>query len=562
MRPLIGRTIIRPTYFGACHPLRLAMVPLAVIYVAFAALNATFTLDDPGQIDHFASYLKDAGWLSSLKVLLLGLDLNGEYRLYGLSRIFHLALWTLFGKHAAPYVATIAVLQLATGYGIYLLLGRMRFDTTQAGVVALMWVLSPFAATSCFHHYSYLILPYSLAVACTLVMQQLHDGAPTPASYFFLTVLGTMMAWFGEAHLIASLVLMAFVSLGTPSQRSRRQRFVDVSVPIAAITGAILIHRWAWINLAVVQQTPDRFRLSPPTGDLALEQVNALVHALVPGLAAQLHPLVAMAGIWILSVAALITATVVVAGRRQKVQGATTAGGRAGVLPLGLLILLTASLAIYGGIWVLTPGNHGDVLNRRYGFMPNTIFLMLIASFFAEPWLRRIFKAAPAVICSIVIGFWFALEAICLPSIRAQDRTIADAIRDSSRKVADPTLVFMNAWSHPDDPTYLPTGGTPGIRGDKWPEIFETPFSFYWVEASYADVILGLHKVSYAAQIKDDGAFIQVFNWPKVPVMIPTESLILVLNGSSVVPWWKQPLAQVSVTHGLDAVAVLQKQAM
>ena len=59
-----------------------------------------------------------------------------EYCLYGLSKIIHFGLWLLFGTHAWAYAVVIAASQLATGYGIVVMLRRMRFDSTQCAVAA------------------------------------------------------------------------------------------------------------------------------------------------------------------------------------------------------------------------------------------------------------------------------------------------------------------------------------------------------------------------------------------------------------------------------------------
>jgi hypothetical protein len=108
-----------------------------------AALNSVLTIDDLWFVEHFAELLDREGPRQTLLTLWLSLDLGGmEYRLYGLSKIIHFGLWLLFGTHAWAYAVVIAASQLATGYGIVIMLRRMRFDSTQCAVAASIWVLS------------------------------------------------------------------------------------------------------------------------------------------------------------------------------------------------------------------------------------------------------------------------------------------------------------------------------------------------------------------------------------------------------------------------------------
>jgi hypothetical protein len=123
----------------------------SIAYCLLAALNSVLTFDDLWFVEHFAVLLDREGPWQTLLTLWLSLDLGGmEYRLYGLSKIIHFGLWLLFGTHAWAYAVVIAASQLATGCGIYIVLRRMTFDKTQCAVAAAIWVLSPFAVTSCF----------------------------------------------------------------------------------------------------------------------------------------------------------------------------------------------------------------------------------------------------------------------------------------------------------------------------------------------------------------------------------------------------------------------------
>ena len=233
----------RPGAFSRSTRNPAILVVFAVAYCLLAALNSVLTFDDLWFVEHFAELLDREGPWQTLLTLWLSLDLGGmEYRLYGLSKIIHFGLWLLFGTHAWAYAVVIAASQLATGYGIVIMLRRMKFDSTQCAVAASIWVLSPFAVTSCFHYFSYEIFPYQLTVACALVLQLV----PRPVAVICLALLGAMIGGAGESHLVASPLILIAVVAGTPAPSSIMRRIALTSVPLAAMAMAVIVHRWIW----------------------------------------------------------------------------------------------------------------------------------------------------------------------------------------------------------------------------------------------------------------------------------------------------------------------------
>lgn len=199
----------------------------------------------------------------------------------------------------------IAASQLATGYGIFIVLRRMRFDTTQCAVAAAIWVLSPFAVTSCFHYFSYEIFPYQLTVACALVLQL----APRPATVICLTLLGAMIAWTGESHLVASPLILVAVVAGTPMPGSIKRRIALTSVPLAATAIAVVAHRWIWSLFPGDYDGHVRFALAIPTASESIARFERFFQSVLFELARQLLEIVTLGGIWATLVAMVILGT-------------------------------------------------------------------------------------------------------------------------------------------------------------------------------------------------------------------------------------------------------------
>jgi hypothetical protein len=128
--------------------------------------NATLVYDDIFFPDYLSGLVTELGWFKAL-IKLFCLDMPNEYRTYGLSRVIQFMLWSLGGASVSVYTLFISLSQLITVLVLYALLVCFRVDRLIALSLGLMWLFSPFIWTSCFHHYSYLILPAQLTIiAC------------------------------------------------------------------------------------------------------------------------------------------------------------------------------------------------------------------------------------------------------------------------------------------------------------------------------------------------------------------------------------------------------------
>ena len=482
----------------------------AIAYCLLAALNSVLTFDDLWFVEHFAELLDREGPWQTLLTLWLSLDLGGmEYRLYGLSKIIHFGLWLLFGTHAWAYAVVIAASQLATGYGIFGMLRRMRFDSTHCAVAASIWVLSPFAATSCFHYFSYEILPYQLTVACALVLQLV----PGPATVICLALLGAMIGATGESHLVASPLILIAVVAGTPMPGSLVRRIALTSVPLAAMAIAVAAHRWIWLLFLGDHEGHVRFTLAMPSVSESVSRFVRFFQSVLLELATQLLEIITLGGIWVALVSIVALGAVYYFWPRPTSAGHmaspshrgrrpphTPAPKREFVLIIGLLAILAASLVVVC-LLALGTGKIDLELPRRYGFVPYTLLAMLIGSLLTEPFLVKDIGAGPAMLtCTAIAAVWLTLEVICLPVVRTQDMQVWQSIRLAMSRTPSPAILFDACSTLPNPDTVLDVP----IRKFDLTWTFESPLAQFWWAGQYAVVVLGARYAAFAAHPSDE----------------------------------------------------------
>jgi hypothetical protein len=526
------------------------VVIVAAASIVAAAANATLILDDPYLVEHFRSTVSRNGVLKALWIFFFSLDLGArEYRLYGLSKIFHFGVWGLFGIHAAAYAAVIAVTQAATGLGIYRLLRRLHTDSWQAAALAWVWILSPFASTSCFHHYSYLILPYQLTVAGALALQEAHDAGDGPAWRWRLCAgaVGIAVACTGEAHLIAAILILVLVAVGTPSSRPRRQRWADASVPVTTIVATVVLHRWAWSALVTQEGVTPRYEFALPTVEQLDLRTATYLTSLPKGLITQAQAIVEFAGPWALLSAAV--AAVIGLGLWKFWPYAEDTAPAPRSLPVALFCAGVASVAVVWGLSVFT-GQVSVIFPRRYGYVPNTIAVMLVVALLAARPVRRRLGVVPALaVCVAVWGLWLTLQAACLPVVRAQDARVWSAARAAMADKQNPAILFLNAWNSPEMPGYHLHVETPGLRGREFPPIFESPFTAFWWQSQYAAVVLGARFVAdrFTAQ---EGGRVRLVRGElndERSIVVPIDSVVVMTDPGRVAPDWKADTSRVVV---------------
>jgi hypothetical protein len=482
---------------------------LSIAYCSLAALNSVLTFDDLWFVEHFAELLDREGPWQTLLTLWLSLDLGGmEYRLYGLSKIIHFGLWLLFGVHAWAYAVVIAASQLATGYGIFIMLRRMQFNQTQCAVVASIWVLSPFAVTTCFHYFSYEIFPYQLTVMCALLLQL----APRPATVICLAFLGVLIGGTGESHLVAAPLILIAVAAETPMIRSIGHGIALTSVPIVAMAITIAAHRWLWSLFLGNYDGHERFTLAIPSASESVERLVEFFQSVLVGLATQLSEIIAVGGIWVapVSIGALgavyyfwpfaRSSGMPSRAPREERPPVASVHQREFVLTIALLAILAASLVVVC-LLALGTGQINLELPRRYGFVPYTLLAMLIGSLLSEPFLIGYLGVGAArLTCASIVTIWLTLELICLPIVRSQDAEVWQSIHLAMSHTPSPAILFdaCGTLRNPDTVLDVP------IRKFDLTWTFESPLAQFWWAGQYAVVVLGARYAAFAAHPSDE----------------------------------------------------------
>lgn len=542
-------------------PLALVVIGLLGGAATFLnAFNSTLIFDDPFLYEHFEKSLSELGVLNTLGLIFFSLDLHvgvPEYRTYGLSKVIHFLLWLIFDERAWMYSALIGLLQTGSALLLYRLLVRASQNHLQAFLVSIVWILSPFLVTTCFHHYSYLIFPVQITLAIAFVFQGLilENHRLRWSSKAGLALAGASVVLTGELHFILAAVMLLLVVHSTPSSLKRMERWaylVWLGVPAVLV---LLVHYSVWNSWGGVAEF-QRFNYSSPSFIDLFERSADYFFSIPRGASAQVgHILKYSRGsvLTFLSLAMFVIVLLVRLGKKLDSGGKRETSGveRTERVFMTLLILFAASLAV-NWIHSVLFNQVGEVLPRRYGYVPYTLFFMaLIALLTATPVRKRMGEVPAFAVTGFVVALWGALQFVCLPQVRSQDSGVWDQLRFASIGKKNPHVLFVNALN-----AKRPTGfDSPGIRGSAFPPIFESPFMRNGWQVQYARKALGFVAAGDSFELGPSGSesvslsgqlngihFLQA-----PPVMVPEESIVVVMDAGVASPDWKDNLQRVQV---------------
>ncbi len=545
-----------------------AMIILAAGAVAtlFGALNSTLIFDDPFLYEHFGNALNEQGFLKTLGILFLNLDLHvgvPEYRTYGLSKVLHFFLWLLWGEQTWAYSAFIGVTQTATAFLLFQMSKRWLLDDVQSLLLALIWLLSPFSVTTCFHHYSYLILPVQLTVVAAFVLQRWMAVAvaPTWAATVALVFAGACIAWTGELHLIFSIVALGLVLLKTESALGLRWRLVNFGVLACSVFAAVLVHKQIWLALGPVVEV-QRFNYSTPTVGLLWTRSVDYLASLPKGATVQLEQIFgystqsALVAVFSALLVGLGLFYFSKSGQRVPMREVRCRG-----LPLAWIFLLV--LSAFAIVWVRAVffSQTGDVLPRRYGYVPYTLACMGIVGALCGSGVRKRAGELPAaLVTGFVVGTWAALQFVCLPQVRNQDAQVWEKVGRAVEGKSNPHVLFVNALNMP-----RPTGfDSPGIRGTQFPVLFESPFMRYGWQGQYVKTAFGVRGTgdrfdpAGPQHVKLNGQLNGIHFVKGEPLVAALDSMVVVMDRRYAPPAWNAGLEDVQI---LDDWRVFQNSA-
>ena len=549
--PLRSRYASVPTASLRLAPEAILFLAAAPVLIAAGALNATLIYDDVGYLlGMLPGKIQTFGLLGGIEYIFFGQDLGGfEFRLYGLSRLLHLLLYPIFGVQAWAYAAVICATQAACGWGLYRLLLAYQVEKFQAVVSGILWMFSPFVTTSCFHLYSYLILPFQLTLLCALVLRATHDD-PESEQWGWRTVsgvIGLLLAYTGESHIITAGLVVVVVAFLTPSRRTLLNRLVDCLVPLLVIAAAAAFYRWEWAAM-VPAEGRVRFPLMLPGWAQAWPRTLQFFSALPPAAFEQIRAIFTFAG-----APALVAAGVAASGgTRILLRNGRLAFRSIPIklkpvdiaLPAVLGLVALSSFGIFYLIHVLSPAASEMVpFPRRYGFVPYTLVLMFGGACLSAPWMRRLLGAGPAVFyCLAVICTWIVLQTACLPVVRAQDRQVWNALAAALNAKRDPSVLLVSGLTGPDGRDREVDLLTPSLRRTDFPPIFESPLTSYWWASGYAHVVLGARFVGYWYRDEGEGRVRLLDNGLRGPTQpVPIDSVVVLTSTEPNPPDWGKP---------------------
>jgi hypothetical protein len=478
---------------------RYLLWPLLAIPLIASVRNASFIYDDLYLLDHFEALLSKQGFINAIKILLLNLDLPGEFRFYGVSKILHFGLWCLAGKHAWCYSFFITASQVAAGLGLYRLLTRYGIDKLTAETISTIWIFSPFLVTNCFHHYSYSILPYQLLIICLLIIQssqKSREGLPIKMA-MLLGVIGSALALTGESHYVTTaFALLTFIIFGVFSKASSKIA-ISSGIPLLTFAGTALFYYFIRGTFVALDAQPQRFAVVTTANRSAAEILPIFISSIGNSFESQIktilsntayspHFLLIAGFVLMVSLLKLITDTTPNPGSQRNIPILTAVTAAAFI----------TSIAVFLSISILT-GMISKDLPRRYGYIPYTFLCIFIAVFVRAAANRcTIFgKATTQALPTFVMLLWASLCFSSIPRIRHEDALFWENISKAASAKTNPALLFAKAYYHPHNANYQLTTETPGMRGQQTPDIFESALSAYWWEAQYAKAVLGIQFV-------------------------------------------------------------------
>jgi len=372
----------------------------AVLAFVFGTWNATLFGDDLFMLPWFRVLHETETIAAIYKKLFLATDLYpGEYRTYGLSRVLHYSIWLVAQENPYAWTGIIAGSQALSGLALHRLLQRMGCEQRMSQTLSVMWILSPFAVTSCFHYYSYLILPYQLLIALCLFRGAIRIPV---AIAIGLT---------GETHIVTAVLAIWLVAW-------RDKNFREAIAPTALILLAIAAHRFAWKIEFPDPVSLQRFQYEIRENFLAKSMLFA--PSVLTSVYYQAYYIFAF-----LTLPSVGIATIVSAAMPNRTSEASPRGAALAA------ILFGSSLAVIAAITILS-GQGLGLMPRRYGYVPITIFFMAI--YMGTPW-----AIARKIVLSFFLTAWCTLQLVVLPTIRSQDQLVFSVMSEAIR--ANPYVI-------------------------------------------------------------------------------------------------------------------------
>jgi len=446
--------------------------------------NATLVYDDviltlKDSSPYGFNYLVDRdGWFATL-LHFLCLDLPDQYRTYGLSRSLQFILWSVGVSSAKSYSLIISSTHVASVLVLYFLLLRIGRSAHDALIFCVIWLLSPYVWTSCFHHYSYLALPTQILIVGSFLLLILEPGW---RKSIFAAALGVVCGLTGELHLIAVCIFLWCIASVVRSKSFAQAAIVTVFSMVAAI----VVHHLMWKIFESDPTLRPRFALSlshdwPYWSFRILAAVRSIYFAFaVP--VNEMDFRLTRPFLFVMFGASLVAFAMQCWVNREWIPRKEENKYKKDIIFFISLVFIALSyFAIYMVVVILSD-SIPHTMPRRYGYMSLTVLLVAVVGILLSlvPWPR-----VRTVLVSLTLGgmatVFLAHQIWMLPEIRFLDMTLTQKITEELQKNPDGGVLFFNASSK-DFPrnTIWPDSYGPAMQNNEGTEYTQATYGTYW----------------------------------------------------------------------------------
>ncbi|BEI34789.1 hypothetical protein PHIN6_03070 [Polynucleobacter sp. HIN6] len=446
------------------HKEKLIIILVGLYIGSLWWVNKTLVYDDINLPNNFEALNDSIGWVNSF-IKIFALDLPNEYRTYGISRSIQFLLWSFGLSNIYVYTLIIIATHIVTSFYLYNLNIRLGINNISALFVSLIWVCSPFIWTSCFHHYSYLILPVQILIIGISLAINDKFNLSVKSSVIF----GFLLALTGEMQVIAAPLAMLLVSRVIKSNRLNNFFKITVLSQYVVIT----IHFLIWKFYVSSEATTARFSIkeqslySSYTG--LLTTLNSIVKTFL--FQFELVNFIFFA-LYILPIFLLFYLYINIKLKEINYSNNLIK------FSLGYFLLSISFLLIYV-LTVVISNSIPDFMPRRYGYIPFTLilisFYLLIDSFTKKLRTKIIVSLFYLFVVLFITSFW---QLVNVNSIKKNDLILQNIIPNAAESKNNSIIFIASDQRYPTILDYYSSG--PAMGSMLFSENTQARFSTYW----------------------------------------------------------------------------------
>lgn len=510
----------------------LVLFIVGIIVGVFYWFNATLVYDDIAFPSNFSGLVDRIGWFKSL-IKIFTLDLPNEYRTYGISRVIQFLIWSTGGSSVAVYTIFISLSQIITTLVLYTLLIKIKIERIIALSMGLMWTLSPFIWTSCFHHYSYLILPIQITIIGSYFLITINN--PKKLTLFSI-LLGFIIALTGELHLLAVPFILIAIAIASGKKIVLRRSFLVILSMVTTVS----IHYLTWKTFAANSIQSQRFSINLShdinfwayrffvairgIGRSILEQIGDIIN----------HNFI------LFIIISLISSILVYAGftwfinQYNKKTNEEDENTKHSSLRLALVLFISSFIYLTTFILVVVISDSvPSSMPRRYGYIPLTILFSSLVIFLYTLCTKPLHKK---IMLSVLIGALTSLfvihQTIIIPNTRLADDKLSEMIKSAIKENPSKIVLFFSSSEKIFPLTSIDTSALgPAMSDFTRAEVTQAKYGTYWPAYINITKVLGAPYTCLLGGVKNYSEINLICPpWQENPGIIDDSKTIIVAN--------------------------------